>query len=354
VADDLQVLLWNPCASPFGGHVVQMEMTAKFLSQLGGISVRTCRSESPDWDGLDIVHGFELEAQHVREARRRRIPVCISVIYWSKQYRTGLLRQTSPWQTLRGRARMVGVLSLAAAKGRHVAKSEALAKFAIQTTSLYESADLLLPNSELEAAQIVRDLEVTTPMRVVPNGVDPAKFRAGLPWDQRQGVLYVGRLEPHKNQLGLIYALRGTGVPLTIVGGGHPHHPEYLAAVKAEAGENVRVVGQTPHGQLADYYASARVHVLPSRFETTGLVSLEAAVSGCNVVTTEVGYAREYFKDMAWYCNPGDPDSIRSAVFAALAAPPQDLLRERILQHYTWEHTAEATAAAYRDVLARR
>jgi glycosyltransferase involved in cell wall biosynthesis len=89
-------------------------------------------------------------------------------------------------------------------------------------------------------------------------------------------------------------------------------------------------------------------------FETTGLVSLEAALSGCAVVTTEMGYAREYLEDMAWYCDPYDLESIRTAVLNALDAPPQRDLRQRILDRYTWEHTASATAAAYRELVSHR
>jgi glycosyltransferase involved in cell wall biosynthesis len=161
----------------------------------------------------------------------------------------------------------------------------------------------------------------------------------------------VGRLEPHKNQLGLIEALRDTGIALTIVGGPHPHHLSYAEAVRSEAGRTVNVVGPTAHEQLTHFYARARVHALPSGFETTGLVTLEAAVSGCNVVSTKVGYAREYLGDLGWYCAPNDPRSIRSAVLAALAAPPQTPLRQRILDRYTWDHAAAATAAAYRELV---
>jgi glycosyltransferase involved in cell wall biosynthesis len=328
-----------------------MDATAEALSRAGGISVRLCFDEKPVWDGVDVVHGLGLQDAHIREARRRRVPVCLSVIYWSKAYRTGLLSAKSPWTTALTRARIATAMSLAAARGRHVAKSEAIARFTIESKTLFESADMLLPNSRMEAQAIVRDLGVTTPMRVVPNAVDPARFPPGLPWKERQGVLYVGRLEPHKNQLGLIRALRGTGIPLTIVGGEHPHHPSYAAAVRAEARGAVRVVGQTSHDELKDFYARARVHAVPSGFETTGLVSLEAALAGCNVVTTEVGYAREYFEDMAWYCSPHDQASIRAAVTAALAGPPRNGLRQRILDRYTWEHTAAATVAAYRELV---
>lgn len=332
--------------------MVQMDKTVEALSRINGISVRVCHGESPEWGGVDVVHGRGLEAENIREARRRRLPVCLSVIYSSKAYRTGLLARRPWWQTALARARIAGALSLAAARGRHVAKSEAFAWFTIESKTVFESADMLLPNSRMEADILLRDLGVTTPMRIVPNAVDPDRFPPGLPWEQRDGVLCVGRLEPHKNQLELIRALRGTGIHLTIVGDPHPHHPEYAAAVRAATGESVQIVGHTPHDRLSDYYARARVHALPSGFETTGLVSLEAAMCGCNLVTTNVGYAREYLGDLAWYCNPHDHDSIRTAVLAALAAPPQDGLRPRILDRYTWDHAAAATAAAYRELVA--
>ena len=176
--------------------------------------------------------------------------MCLSVIYWSKAYRMGLLVQEPLWMRATRRGRMAGSLAIAAVRGRHGAKSEALSNFALRMTALYEAADLLLPNSHLEAATLVADLGVTTPIRVVPNAVDPELFPPGPPWHEREGVLYVGRLEPHKNQLRLIDALRDTGVPLTIVGGEHLHHADYAEAVRAEAGSHVRVVGHTSHEEL--------------------------------------------------------------------------------------------------------
>ncbi len=329
-----------------------MEMTSRHVAELDGIAVSTSHEKHPDWSQIDLVHGFGLSLDDVRAARRRGIPVCLSVIYCSKAYRTGLLRKEAWWNTASSRVRLAAVLGLAAARGQHISKCEAFSVFAIGTTALYEAVDLLLPNSALEAESLRHDLGVSTPVRIVPNAADPSLFQPGLPWKQRSGVLYVGRLEPHKNQLALIQALRGTGIPLTIVGNDHPDHPKYARAVRASAGPDVRVVGYVPHRELAEHYGSAQVHALPAMFETTGLVSLEAALSGCNVVTTEVGYAREYLGDLAWYCDPHDPKSIRSAIMAALAAKPsQSELRSHVLARYTWEHAATATATAYRDLL---
>ena len=96
-----------------------------------------------------------------------------------------------------------------------------------------------------------------------------------------------------------------------------------------------------------------RALIRPSWFETTGLVSLEAALSGCSIATTDRGHAGEYFDRYAWYLDPGVNDSILRAVRNAWDSPPSPELRERILDRYTWSHVAQATLAAYRTLPVR-
>ncbi|MBK7308934.1 MAG: glycosyltransferase [Chitinophagaceae bacterium] len=61
-----------------------------------------------------------------------------------------------------------------------------------------------------------------------------------------------------------------------------------ISNVKEAAG-NIVFAGRLTQTALANYYARARVHVLPSWFETCGLSSLEAAAMGCNIVITARG-----------------------------------------------------------------
>jgi glycosyltransferase involved in cell wall biosynthesis len=211
---------------------------------------------------------------------------------------------------------------------------------------------VLLPNAAGEARSVENDLHVGTVCRVVPNGVDPERFTPGSgAFDARDAVLYVGRVEPRKNQLGLLEALRDSGLRVVIAGFPHPHHSEYLNRCRAASAGWAEMVEGPSTEDLVDLYRSARVHVLPSWFETTGLVSLEAGLCGCNIVSTDRGYAREYLGDLAWYCDPGKPATILSAVQEAWGSPPQPELRERILTSYTWRHVAEATVAAYQEAL---
>jgi glycosyltransferase involved in cell wall biosynthesis len=303
------------------------------------------------------VHGFGLNHQQVQWCRARGVPVALSTIYWDLDYRAVGPPSVPSARAWAGRAARAGRLARASLRGTNAVTRACLAESASETgiIAAYSAADLLLPNSRGEAEAMRNDLAVITPVRIVPNAVDAAAFSPGNEdYFGRQCVLAVGRLEPHKNQLGLIEALAATEWPLVIAGFAHPDHPRYLGKCRAAAGPSVRFVGSPSDAGLAELYRTARVHILASWFETTGLVSLEAALSGCNVVTTSRGHASEYFGALARYCDPADPSSIRGAVEEAWASPPRPELRQRVLDRYTWTHTARATAEAYGDLLARR
>jgi len=61
---------------------------------------------------------------------------------------------------------------------------------------------------------------------------------------------------------------------------------------------------------------------------------------------------RDYFGKDAWYCDPGDPASIRKAVFEAYEAPVgNENLIQRIREQYNWKKAAEKTLQAYEQVL---
>jgi glycosyltransferase involved in cell wall biosynthesis len=90
---------------------------------------------------------------------------------------------------------------------------------------------------------------------------------------------------------------------------------------------------------------------LPSWFETTGLASLEAGAMGCNLVVGKGGDTREYFKDLAWYCDAADQHTVEMALEHALNQENSPALRELILAEYTWQKAAEKTKEAYQKAL---
>lgn len=350
----MRVLFWMISSGTEiqGGHQIQVSQTAAQLEALG-VQTHIAQEPHPDLSGFDVVHNFGLDPEHLRRCRQYGIPVVTSSIYWDRSYALGIDVSQGGWRAWLERGRMGLVLLRSALQGRHAEKCEALVERQSRLRVVYEMSDLLLPNSASEGAAIARELQVSTPIHVVPNAVNPSLFRLPAPEAKRHGALLIGRFEPHKNILGLITAMRNSELPLTIAGYTHPHHEPYLAECKRQAARsrNITIAPAISHDRLVASYQAARVHVLPSWFETTGLVSLEAALCGCNVVTTNRGYTRDYFGDLAWYCDPAKPASIREAVELAHAAPFQAELRLRTLENYTWEKTARATLAGYEKVL---
>lgn len=355
----MRVLIWiNSGAEIPGGHRVQLQQTAKALRALGVVVDEHDGPTLPPgtWD---IVHGFQLGADEVANARRRGMPIAMSTIYVGLSYAAGPAASGRP--TARdglGRAYRGLRYARASLRGREDLTRLAMHEMQDQLDLVraWSMADVLLPNAEGEARHIRDDLGVLTETVVVPNAIDPDLFSPGFDHARAPGtVLSVGRIEPHKNQLGTILALRDQpGVHLTVVGPPHPHHADYYEQCRQAATDSVTLLPGVDHTQLPALYAQHHTHVLASWYETTGLVSLEAAASGCTVVTTDRGHAREYFGDEARYCDPDEPESIRSAVRAALGGAPSRVLRERIEERYTWPETARLTLQAYQRVLDRR
>lgn len=341
-----------------GGHRVQMEHTARALRELGVEVEEHLGSRLPEgpWD---LVHGFQLGAREVADARGRGLPVVVSTIYVGLAYTTsGGAGRGSTARDAMGRGRR-GIRYLTASlRGREHLSRLALREMATELDQVraWSMADLLLPNADGEAQHIREDLGVLTETVVVPNAIDADLFTPGFDRAREAGtVLCVGRIEPHKNQLGTITALRGVpGTSVTVVGPPHPHHTAYYEQCRRAATDNVTLLPGVDHADLPALYARHRTHVLASWYETTGLVSLEAAASGCTVVTTDRGHAREYFGDDAHYCDPAAPASIRAAVTSALADEPSRRLLDRITTRYTWTETARQTLGGYELVLDRR
>jgi glycosyltransferase involved in cell wall biosynthesis len=160
-------------------------------------------------------------------------------------------------------------------------------------------------------------------------------------------------VEGRKNQLNVIRALAGSDRRLVLAGPPAANQRAYVEAVRAEVGRhaNVHWLGAVSEEDKRWLYQLARVHVLASWMETTGLVSLEAAALGCALVVTPNGDTHEYFDGVAQFCSPDDPRSIRDGVEAAFRAGPDESLRERVFSDYTWDAAAQATARGYEIAL---
>src|SRR5690606_7292942 len=219
---------------------------------------------------------------------------------------------------------------------------------------LYKNTDALLPNSYSELSRLREKYGNTEALQVkIVNAIEPLdNIKPNKKYEN--AIICVGRIERRKNQLNLIKAVKGLDIPCYIIGKPAINDYKYYELCKKEADKNVFFVDSLPQPEIYSIMKAARVHVLPSWFETTGLVSLEAYYYGCNIVITEKGDQKEYFKDYAFYCKPESIQSIRESVIKAYESPFDETFRTFIKENYTWEETAKQTKECYEKLLQKQ
>jgi glycosyltransferase involved in cell wall biosynthesis len=204
---------------------------------------------------------------------------------------------------------------------------------------------------------------------VVPLGVaarphvtatDPQTVRDDLGLGDRRVILSLSAKRPHKNIARLLDALAGMPSdrrPMLVVPGYPTPYEAQLRQHAAAAGvsDDVRWPAWLSEPDLEGLHALAEVAVLPSLYEGFGLPVLEAMARGVPVACSNRSSLPEVAGDAAVLFDPEDPRAIQAAIERLLGdAAERGRLRaaglERV-KHFTWQRTAELTAAAYERTL---
>jgi glycosyltransferase involved in cell wall biosynthesis len=341
-----------------GGDTRQMQKTAEYLAK-EGVDVDILLSNAViDYSKYDLLHFFNITrpADIIKHIDLSGKPFVVSPIF--VEY--GRFNEKNKGFLSRTISRLFSTDNLLYLKSiaRWIINGEKIISMKYMlfgqrrsVSWIAKRAACLLPNSEHEMQRFKSKYGINCPYHVVPNGVDTvmASKNVNTDFEYKDSVICMARFEPLKTQLSLIKALNNTSYKVFLHGKPAPNHHSYYQQCSEAAADNIKIRDWLDHEEtLFNAYGNAKVHVLPSHFETTGLVSLEAAVMGCNIVVTNKGDQRSYFGDDVWYCEPDDPESIKNAVDAAYNAPYNPALRDRILKQYTWEHAAEHTLQAYK------
>jgi len=213
---------------------------------------------------------------------------------------------------------------------------------------------------------------------VIPCGVDTNLFlpgdqaaaRAALELDDQPRLLYVGRLAPIKGLETLLDAMArlraaGTRVHLSIVGGDADEplngHEGALRArlARLDLGGTVTFVGAQPQERLRAWYVAADATVLPSHYESFGMVALEAMACGIPVVASRVGGLQTTVRDgvTGLLVRESDPAALAGALDRLLGDPDLRfrLGREGVqwAARHRWPCVAEAVCREYAALVER-
>lgn len=146
---------------------------------------------------------------------------------------------------------------------------------------------------------------------VVYNGRTPTLFNPHV--SREDTIISVGRLWDSGKNAGLL--LRDE-MPATVHIVGADRHPEFQgsAFVAEEVRSNVHLDPQQDEKQLAQLFSRAAIYAATSRYEPFGLAPVEAALSRCAIVASDIPSFRELWGPAAIFFRSDDAASLRSTL----------------------------------------
>ncbi|MEL7321272.1 MAG: glycosyltransferase [Pseudomonadota bacterium] len=210
--------------------------------------------------------------------------------------------------------------------------------------SRYERSFLEAIGCDVSKSTIIRNGVDTETMA----GGDAQKFIAAT--GLRDFVLFVGRIEPRKNQAIAAFALRHLDIPFVCIG--HIGDPDYFELVKKWAGPKFVHIDRIDDRELlAGAMKAATCMVLNSWAEGAPLAALEAAAAGTPLILSNMSGENEYLEEYASYVHPCDVDSLRETVETLMAQSAQEQLRPERTQHarpnFSIDRHTDETVALY-------
>ncbi len=222
-------------------------------------------------------------------------------------------------------------------------------------------------------------------MVIIPPGVDTSRFYP-IPEDEARAyvgvapedcmALFVGRIEPLKGIDTLMKAVALLGMHdaqhpfyVAIIGGDPDAEPEEMTEEMARLqgmcdelclGRMALFLGKRAQDTLPYYYSAAEVLVMPSHYESFGMVALEAMACGTPVIASQVGGLAYLIKDgETGYHVPYDSPEVLSEKLGALLS--NGALRKSMgeqaanyAREYAWEKIAEKISAVYRAEIEKK
>jgi glycosyltransferase involved in cell wall biosynthesis len=220
-------------------------------------------------------------------------------------------------------------------------------------------ADFIICNSNAECDMLSMALNMPRgKFLTVYNGIDEIFFKKTSPslFIHEYGItdkfiLNVANIEPRKNQLNLIKAMKKyPDLKLVVIGG--IRDKKYFNACQHVAQDQLIYIGKLSHESelLRSAYNACEAFVLPSTVETPGLAALEAAVSGAKILITAEGSTYEYFKDSVRYVDHTSIQSIENGLQEILKENKNDLLVHGLKEHYSWSHVVSQLENIYKQI----
>lgn len=323
-----------------GGVKTQVFALKNELEKLGHKIILFDAWQNYPMSDIDFVHLFcaHIGTYHLAKSMEvMNVKMVLTPVFYSRQ-NPSLIKATLPFTKL-------------------------LSKFGIfqfhqMVSELCNLATIVAPNTQKECNLVEKGLKVqSSKVKLLPNGVDERFYYADPSlfvnkYGVKDFILYVGHIGwQRKNLLPLLKICQKIDRPLVLIGKviNNDYGKKCLELIKAR--RNTILITDLEHKDpmLSSAYAACDTLVLPSYYETPGLVALEAGLAGAKIVITKYGGTDEYFKNFVQYVEPNSDRSIRQGLLTSLEKPKTTELKEHIRNNYLWRHAAIKLVKIYQQ-----
>ncbi len=238
--------------------------------------------------------------------------------------------------------------------------------FTKMQTQVAKRLPRVLTVSESSKRDIANDHEVPPErIHVVPVGVDPKLF-SPLPEITRVPGRLITTASADVTMKGLSFLLEAVAklrterhVELTIIGKAKTDSAASRAISDLGLADAVTFVSGVSDRRIVELYAEAELAVVPSLYEGFSLPAIEAMSCGVPLVATTGGALPEVAGKHGETCfltEPGDAEALAAVLQEALDHPEARARvglagRQRVVNQWSWRHTAERTVEQYRAVM---
>ena len=239
---------------------------------------------------------------------------------------------------------------------------------------LARSCHIIAPTEKEKEALIQHYGSPPERISVIPCGVNLELFqpvdkemaRQQLGFVDDKVILFVGRIEPLKGIDQLLKAmpyLQDTQGPRLVIIGGDENSQYEMERLKGlsydlHIQDSVTFLGSIKQEQMPYFYSAADACVVPSYYESFGLVALESLACGTPVVATDVGDLKSVIRqgETGYVIDDNTPRHLADKIALLLSRPSPDtksaLSIRASVSRFSWQYIAEAIIRECRQVLA--
>lgn len=225
-------------------------------------------------------------------------------------------------------------------------------------------ADLLIVETPAEKKFLIKHYNIDkNKIYIIPNGIEKDEVATRDIYNyiggKKKYILQVGRFDKNKNQLNTIKALKNENIEVVFIGGPQSKNDKYYKKCQEEAKnkKNFHFLGWIDKNSkiIKSAYKNAELVIVPSFFETFGMVILEAIAAGKKIVVSETLPILEYNIISAENTfNPRNVNDIKKKTIKAFFSENNNINMQNVNENFEWSRIINKHIKCYKEILGEK